>query len=219
VAGAIFDEKDWNNNRKIQARTHLLTFPTIDDVQKNEKAYSYILEGEENKINLGYKNRIRDEWQIVPSLKTSSALFIRRNNQYPKLILNVANAYTTDTMHRVFIRDGVNPRSLTASYYNSLTLAFTEICGRSHGGGVLELMPSEAESILLPYDDSAADLLDYIDKKIRSSKVLEPVLDIMDKHLLMKCYGLSEKEIKLARGIWLKLKNRRLRRGRKGLVS
>ena len=42
-----------------------------------------------------------------------------------------------------------------ASYYNSLSLAFTEICGRSHGGGALELMPNEVERILLPYRKEA----------------------------------------------------------------
>jgi hypothetical protein len=32
-------------------------------------------------------------------------LFIRRNNLFPRLILNEANAYTTDTMHRVLCKE------------------------------------------------------------------------------------------------------------------
>jgi len=143
VPSAIFTESDWNHNRDIEAKTHLLTFPKISELNGSTGARNYISWGEEQGIHNGYKCRIREEWQIVPSLRISDALFIRRNNKYPKLIINEARAYTTDTMHRVTIAPDVDIKALTASYYNSLSLAFAEICGRSHGGGVLELMPSE----------------------------------------------------------------------------
>jgi len=96
--------------------------------------------------------------------KLSDALFIRRNNLYPRLILNEANAYTTDTMHRVFVKKGTNKKAFIACYYNSLSLAFSEIVGRSYGGGVLELMPSEAGKILLPYKTENAELLSTMTK-------------------------------------------------------
>jgi adenine-specific DNA-methyltransferase len=60
--------------------------------------------GESIGINKGYKTGIRDDWFVIPSIKLSDALFIRRNNLFPRLILNEANAYTTDTMHRVFVK-------------------------------------------------------------------------------------------------------------------
>ena len=59
-------------------------------------------------INRDYKTSIRDDWYVIPSIKLSDALFLRRNNLYPKFVLNEAQAYTTDTMHRVFIKEGVN---------------------------------------------------------------------------------------------------------------
>jgi hypothetical protein len=77
---------------------------------------------------------------------SSDALFFRRNNLFPRLILNKAEAYTTDTMHRVFIKEKTNKNAFVASFYNSLSLAFSEIVGRSYGGGVLVLMPSETEN-------------------------------------------------------------------------
>lgn len=170
VPSAIFTQKDWQKNRAMEARTHLLTFPKKNDLNGSLGARDYIAWGEEQKINEGYKCRIRDEWQIVPSLRISDALFIRRNNLYPKLIINEAEAYTTDTMHRVMVKPNAEIKALTASYYNSLSLAFSEICGRSHGGGVLELMPNEVEEILLPYNSNNADLLPEIDKMIRAKK-------------------------------------------------
>jgi adenine-specific DNA-methyltransferase len=51
------------------------------DLNGSVGARDYIAWGEEEKINEGYKFRIRDEWQIVPSQRISEALFIRRNNK------------------------------------------------------------------------------------------------------------------------------------------
>lgn len=215
VPSAIFTKDDWNKNRKNEARTHLLVFPQISKLNGAHGAREYIKLGEDQEIHLGYKCRIRDEWQIVPSLRTSDALFIRRNNIYPKLIINEADAFTTDTMHRVTVKPNAEVRAFTASYYNSLSLAFSEICGRSHGGGVLELMPNEVEEILLPYNPHNSDLLPTIDDMIRSQKHISEVLKLTNKKILKENVGLSESDIALADGIWKKLSNRRLNRGKK----
>jgi len=215
VPSAIFTEKDWLKNRDSEARTHFLSFPKMKDLNGSIGARDYIAWGEESKINKGYKCRIREEWQIVPSQRISDALFIRRNNKYPKLIINEAKAYTTDTMHRVTVKENAEIKALTASYYNSLSFAFSEICGRSHGGGVLELMPNEAERILLPYRDSNAELLPVINKMIREEKDISKLLKITNEKILKENFGLTDLEIELADNIWKKLSKRRLNRGKK----
>lgn len=215
VPSAIFTKNDWLENKKAEARTHLLVFPELSALKNDAGAMRYIKLGEKQGINKGYKCGIRGEWQIVPSLRISDALFIRRNNLYPKLIINEAQAYTTDTMHRVTIKPGIDIRALTASYYNSLSLAFAEICGRSHGGGVLELMPNEAEEILLPYNPNNSELLDTIDGMIRDKKNISEILEITNKKILMDNFGLSSGDIKIAENIWKKLSERRLNRGNK----
>lgn len=217
VPSAIFTKNDWLKNRKAEARTHLLVFPELSALKNEAGALKYIKLGEEQGINKGYKCRIRDEWQMVPSLRVSEALFIRRNNLYPKLIINEAQAYTTDTMHRVTIKPGVDMRALTASYYNSLSLAFAEICGRSHGGGVLELMPNEAEEILLPYNSNNGELLDAIDSMIRNKKDILEILEFTNKKILIDNFGLSLNDIRIANNIWKKLSERRLNRGNKNI--
>lgn len=214
VPSAIFNKKDWNKNRDNGARTHFLSFPKMENLNGSTGARDYIAWGEEEKINEGYKCRIRDEWQIVPSQRISEALFIRRNNLYPKLIINEAEAFTTDTMHRVTSKPNIDLTALTASYYNSLSLAFTEICGRSHGGGVLELMPNEVERVLLPYNPNNAELLPTIDKLIREKKDISEILKITNKRILKENFGLTDEEINLADSIWKKLSKRRLNRGK-----
>ena len=214
VPSLIFTEEDWKKNRDIQARTHLLTFPKMSDLNGSLGARDYLEYGIEEGINKGYKCGIRDEWQIIPSLKISDALFIRRNHLYPKLIINDAKAYTTDTMHRVSIKKEVNLYAFTASYYNSLSFAFAEISGRSHGGGVLELMPSEVENIFLPYHKSNETLVETIDNMIRTKESIDRILEITNKEILMNNYGFSKEEVDMADRIWKKLSKRRLNRGK-----
>ena len=214
MPSVIFTKKDWRKNQKMEAKTHLLAFPEMAEIHKKEKARQYIAWGESQKIHEGYKCRIRSEWQMVPSLRISDALFIRRNNLYPKLIINQAKAYTTDTMHRVTVKPHAKLKALTASYYNSLSLAFSEICGRSHGGGVLELMPNEVEEILLPYHNNHAELLPVIDEMIRAKKDITEILEITNKKILKENFGFSNADVKLANTIWERLAYRRLNRGK-----
>jgi adenine-specific DNA-methyltransferase len=212
VNSVIFTKGDWELNSQANAKAHLLVFPPKEEINGHKGAGAYIKFGESTGVNKGYKTGIRDDWFVVPSIRVSDALFIRRNNLYPRLIINEAKAYTTDTMHRVFLKPGTDINAFTASYYNSLSLAFSEVCGRSHGGGVLELMPSEAEKILLPYRTGNAELLPVIDKMMRDKKNIDQILKISNEQILKKGYGFTSKEIKLADGIWKKLSGRRLNR-------
>lgn len=215
VSSIIFDNNDWRKNKESEARAYLLRFPEKKFLRKNRAALSYLALGEKNKIHHGYKCQIRDEWQIVPSAWIPDLLFVRRNHLYPKLVINSAKAFTTDTMHRVRLKKKVNAAAFAASYYNSLSLAFSELCGRSHGGGVLELMPNETESILLPFNNKNANLTKKIDVMMRKGVGIDKILAMTDKIILEKNYGLSQSEIKLANKIWKKLLARRLVRGSK----
>jgi len=212
VNSIIFTKNDWIFNKQNEAKAHLLVFPPKKELKGHTGANSYLKFGMGIGINKGYKTGIRSDWFVVPSIKASNALFIRRNNLYPKLILNEANAYTTDTMHRVFVKKETNINAFISSFYNSLSLAFSEIVGRSYGGGVLELMPNEAENILLPYNNANAKLLPSIDKMMRKKISIDKILITTNKHILKKGYGFTDREINLANKIWKKLSFRRLNR-------
>lgn len=213
VPSVILTKHDWCTNQESGVRSNILIFPSIKDI-KSTKVKEYLKLGEESKVNEGYKCRIRDEWQIIPSAWVSDALFIRRNNLFPKLIKNETKAFTTDTMHRVSIKEGVSLDALVASYYNSISFAFAELSGRSHGGGVLELMPNEVENILLPYHEDNSDLLKKINEMFRSGCSIDEVLEFTNPIILKKHFGCSDDDIKLINGIWKKLQQRRLGRGK-----
>jgi len=215
VPSAIFNKEDWKLNQNKKIKSNLLVFPSKEKLNKHKGALKYIKFGEREGINNGYKTRIREDWFVIPSIKLSDAFFIRRNYAYPRLILNNANAYTTDTMHRVFIHAKVNKYAFISSYYNSLSFAFSEIVGRSYGGGVLELMPSETEKILLPYHEENATIINKIDNMLRKRNSIDQILEMTDKIFLAEKYGFSNLEIKMANNIWKKLSQRRINRNKK----
>lgn len=212
VNSLCFTEKDWQINVDSGAKAYLLAFPSGVKENGNDGVRAYIENGEKNGINNGYKTGIRDEWYIIPSIKLSDALFLRRNNLYPKFVLNEAKAYTTDTMHRVFIKKGVNKKAFVASYYNSLSFAFAEILGRNFGGGCLELMPSEVGGIYMPYRVENEAFFDEIDRMLRQKKTVDEILDYTDRIILHEGMGFSMEEVQTARSIWHKTMGRRLSR-------
>jgi adenine-specific DNA methylase len=214
VNSLIFTKRDWLKNIQAEAKANLLVFPPKEKLNGSIGARSYIEYGESIGINKGYKTGIRDDWFVIPSIKLSDALFIRRNNLFPRLILNEAEAYTTDTMHRVFIKEKTNKNAFVASFYNSLSLAFSEIVGRSYGGGVLELMPSETKRIFFPYRSENEELFPVIDSMMRERRDINDILYFTNEKILKVGYGFSDKEIKVADRIWKKLSTRRLNRSK-----
>ena len=214
VVGLNFSNSDWKKNIEKEARAHLLVFPENGKIKKYKGALEYIAQGESQNIHKGYKCSVREPWYVVPSLKISEGLFIRRNNLFPKLILNEANAFTTDTMHRVFIKQGINKKAFTSSFYNSLSFAFAEINGRSYGGGVLELMPSEVGKIPLPFNEANEDLFNFINKKLRTKEDILSILETTNNMILKDLFGFSKSDISIATSIWKKLSSRRVNRAK-----
>lgn len=213
-----FKEDDWRKNVANGKAAYLIDFPEKDLSGFPEKHRKYIMQGEAEGKNAGYKCKIRDKWYCIPSVWVPDAFFLRRSNIYPKFVLNCCNAVSTDTMHRIRFNEGIEPERIVLSYYNSISFAFTELCGRSYGGGVLEILPGEAGNIMIPKLDSIPirkirKFLAEVDAVIRFGDDIETALDIVDKNILVAILGYDDKLCQKARGIWKKLQTRRLKRG------
>lgn len=215
--GIFFPFEDWKENVENGKKAMLIKFPDKPFEEYPLHHKEYIALGEREEQNTGYKCRIRDRWYIVPSVWVPDAFFLRRNNLYPKFVLNQCNAVSTDTMHRMKFNDGVDVKNILLSYYNSISFAFTEICGRSYGGGVLEILPGEMSNILIPIianiDISLRDsLLCQIDTIVRNNENIELALDLVDNKLLVEVLGIDSEICLQCRTIWKKMQGRRLRR-------
>ena len=75
---------------------------------------------------------------------------LRQIHRAPRLAVNAAAATSTDTVHRVRVKPGVDPSALATVFHNSATFAFAEIMGRSYGGGILSWSPAKPSSCPFP---------------------------------------------------------------------
>jgi hypothetical protein len=106
----------------------------------------------------------------------------------------------------------VNGEVLAAGFYNSLTLLSAELEGRSYGGGVLKLEPTEAENLLLPpLSSDLAALLPAVDQAIRARDV-EAATDLVDP-VVLPPLGLNIDDVSVLRAARRQLQIRRKNRG------
>lgn len=216
LKGVILSERDFKNLADKGKKVYMFAPKDIPFSELSKEEQEYIKHGEKLGFNRGYKCRIRKNWYCVPQSWEPDAFILRQVNRYPRIILNYANAVSTDTIHKIRFLDGVNPEYVAAAFLNSYTLALAEVTGRSYGGGVLTFEPSEIRKLMIPMKN--AELLDVkkIDQLIRDNKI-EEVLGYSDRILLVNGLGLSDNEVQMLRNIWLKLSERRL--GRKAKSS
>ena len=216
----FFDKKDWQKNVNKGVKSYLICINEKINYEKlNEKQKEYIDLGIKTEVDKGYKCSIRNQWYSIPSVWVPNAFFLRRSNVYPKFVLNKINAVSTDTMHRINFYEGYNKNKILLSHYNSITFAFVEINGRSYGGGVLELLPSEVSKIMLPNIDNISDektdrLLKIVNDYVENNKNIEELLDIIDKKILIDELKIDKNIIDNFRKIWKMYLIRRKNRGK-----
>lgn len=211
LTGARIGKRDWKQLAVEDHLVNLLHLAPINGAKPKGALESYIRLGEDQKVHKGYKCSIREPWYAVPSVWIPDAFVFRQIYDFPRVVFNTAEATSTDTIHRM--RCKTNPRAVVANTYTSLTAASAEIEGRSYGGGVLELEPTEAERLLMPAKLGPALPLDECDRLVRNDR-LRDVLDENDRLVLKETMGLSAAECRMLRRVWEKMRDRRLARRR-----
>ena len=209
--GIKFTEQDFLDNAAAEIDSFLFLPPDEDFDILPPACQAYIRYGESKDYHKGYKCKIRKRWYITSSVYEPGGFALRQVGDYPKLIVNETNASSTDTIHRVRFQSEVDPKKVALSFLNSLTFAFSEITGRSYGGGVLTFEPTEIGEIPLPLLTHDRINFEQVDALIRERRIVE-VMDLIDKELLIRQLKFTAAEVKQFRSIWKKLSNRRLNR-------
>jgi adenine-specific DNA-methyltransferase len=172
ATGLRYTESDQADTEAAGAKAFLLDFSAErPDPSLYDKAATYLATGVLDELPTRYKCRIREPWYRVPFIRAGRLMMSKRSHHYPRVILNDAGVVTTDTIYRgtmIGFFDG-READLAAGFHNSLTLLSAEIEGRSFGGGVLELVPSEVGRLVVPMPDGFASDIDRLDELSRSS--------------------------------------------------
>lgn len=207
--GIIYDAEQHAANAKAGNPTNFLWFAD-DEPMKYKKAKSYIESGEAEALHTRYKCRIRSPWFKVPSVYATEIGMLKRSHDLPRLILNKVGAYTTDTAYRIRALKGTLTKQLVGCFYNGLTALSAELEGRHYGGGVLELVPSEIEKLVLPLPTKGRVDINELDRKIRSAMPTKDVLEANSRTVLGGL-GLSHAKQDCILDGWFRLRNRRHR--------
>ena len=130
---------------------------------------------------------------LVPSVYKTNIGMLKRSHNYPRLILNSADAYTTDTAYRICT--SMKPDVLVYNFINSLTALSAELEGRHYGGGVLELVPSEIENLLVPMVNIEQMSLAMLDSAIVAGND-QNALFVKQNAKVLKAAGLNDHSVK-----------------------
>lgn len=209
LRGAELSASEWKRLAAEGERVFLFNVPTSVNGSLSAAGRRYVRLGEEQDVDKGFKCSVRTPWYSVPSVWEPDCFFFRQIYDFPRLVVNAARATSTDTIHR--LRSKLPAEVVATSVYTHLTAASAEIEGRSYGGGVLELEPTEAERLLIPTELGRGMPIAECDKLIRAGR-LDDVLQENDRLILHEGLGLSVAECSMLRRIWEKLRNRRMNR-------
>ncbi|HVA46787.1 MAG TPA: class I SAM-dependent methyltransferase [Pirellulales bacterium] len=210
LRGAIIGDEEWREMAEGGKHVHLLLLGGPRSAALNEGAKRYIATGENRGVHTGYKCALRAPWYLVPSIWVPDAFFFRQIYDFPRVVLNKAGAISTDTIHRMRCRK--KPVAVLQSLYTHLTAASAEIEGRSYGGGVLELQPTEAERLLMPKKLGDGLPLPTVDQMIRKGNL--PDILAENDRLILRELGLTKGECAMLKAIWEKMRERRRSRKR-----
>ena len=160
--GLIFTEADHANVQQSDKKSWLLNFAANKpDPLCTELAAKYLDKGVAANLPARYKCRIRAPWYRVPHIRRGSLMMAKRAHYHHRLLQNSARVYTTDTIYRGEMKtefQGLEAR-LVSGFHNSATLLAAELEGRSYGGGILELVPSEISRLCVPMLETEPHLL------------------------------------------------------------
>ncbi len=206
------------------AETGFATWLFRPSLKRSPAAVAYVRAGEALGVQNAYKCRIRTPWWQVRLVPPPDLLLTYMNADAPRLVANTAQAHHLNSVHGVHLNDGADrdraQELLPLAALSSVSLLGAETVGRSYGGGLLKLEPSEAKQLPLP----APDLLRAATPALRSVRSpvaaalargrLAEAVQLVDEALLTQTLGLSPETVRQLSAAHTHLQARRLDRAR-----
>ena len=213
VVGAVYCRADHLATIDAGRKAFLLALSDQDSEASLPPAVKvYLATGRRLGVPEGYKCRVRRRWFAVPATGVPTAFLTYMSNDAPRLVMNELGAWSTNTVHGVV----GNPRALrwaAATFINTVTLVSVELSGRSYGGGVLKLEPTEAERILVAGSRPAAAVVAHrlkrADQMVRSGDLQT----LRDENDALLWTGRQKEHLQELRRLYSHLRQRRRRRG------
>ena len=127
------------------------------------------------------------------------------NHETPRLVTNSARVRHLNSVHAVRLKSGrvrLGSALLPLAALNTLTSLSAELVGRSYGGGILKLEPTEANTLAVPslatlqsWSVALQSLMPQLEKPLRGG-ALNDVIRQVDDALLIETLGLRKRDVR-----------------------
>lgn len=130
---------------------HHLILPRDDDLFAADHAAldAFLRAGEESGVAARYKCRMRRPWWRVPGLVQADLLLPYMIGSEPHASVNLAHALYPNSLHGLRLGNRALAERVALALLGSLSLLSMELVGRSYGGGILKLEPTEMQRVQL----------------------------------------------------------------------
>lgn len=218
LLGTRFTQGRWEQ-LKLQGERVWLLSPKGD--RPRGALAEYLAHGRDLGVPDAYKCTVRTPWWRPPVVAPPDLLFTYMSHRYPRLITNEAGVSFVNSMHGLVLRrEGPSCArdALPLLALNSVSMLGAEVFGRSYGGGILKMEPSEAAQLPVPNPSllgrawkEVAPRRAHLDELLRAGQWQE-VVEAIDSALLIDAAGVSRADVLALRSEASNLRRRRTRK-------
>ncbi len=218
LRGTRFTKGRWEQLKLRGERVWLLD--PITDRPRGGLA-RYIAHGKELGVHEAYKCTVRSPWWRPPTVAPPDLFFTYMSHRYPRLIANEAGVSFVNSMHGLVLREdapSIARDALPLLALNSVSMLGAEVFGRSYGGGILKMEPSEAAQLPVPTVSLLAKAWrrvegrrDQLNELLRAGQWQEVVEEI-DAALLTGAARIPQQDVLALRSEATNLRRRRTRK-------
>jgi hypothetical protein len=201
LRGLAFTENDWSEISEQGNHRCLVIDSGVDD-SLPMALVDYLESGASLGIPGRFKCRHRHPWHQVPLTTCPPAFFVYMTAQKPRVVLNRSQAICTNSIYQVRWKESKSQdeaASIALCLLSSLSHLSAELEGRSYGGGVLKLEPSEAKRVLLVIPPGgfgwAKRQAGIVDDMIREGDV-KGATQAVDEFVLRRFLGFKEADVR-----------------------
>lgn len=158
----------------------------------------------------------RLDWQVPQLGVVPEAFFQYMGKHGPRIVLNEAGYYCTNTIHRIIFTKRLSQakrRAICLSLHSSYSQLSAEFEGRQYGSGVLKLEPSEVKRLVFAFNDSLVQALSNAWTKLTKAAAKygwESVVPQIDEFVTSNCPRLARAlPVKKVQALLLKVRARR----------
>ncbi len=192
--GVAVTDEDLNFLRDSE-KAHLLLSPPRNKSAMKKATRSYIDEGERAGIHTAQKCKARKPWYVVPHIEPPPAFMPCMVASWPRLVVNDSSFTCTNNILKLTWKEE-RPNNdwirLALGTLSTLSQLSAELVGRSYGGGVLKVEPTELKRLAIPLlSAEAADrIVDQVNGLLREKRINEAT-DAVDAALVAETPGLT----------------------------